>query len=292
MRKTSLKQKVLALIALCKLRITFTVCITSAIGYFLTPASFRWGALLAIGGLFLTACASAAINQIQEANTDAKMLRTKGRPIPAGILSKQTAIVTATLLLISGSVLLQVFGNFVALILSWITLLWYNVLYTPLKRKTAFAVIPGSIIGALPPMIGWAIGNGSISDPQIIVLSLFMFFWQIPHFWLLMLHYSEDYQRAGFPVITKTYSINQVKNITFVWILATAISGLILPLYGLVQSAVIIGMFFISSLLLILLFIRWLFKKYQKPSFIKYFSLINIYLLIILGSLSIHILIN
>ena len=66
-------------------------------------------------------------------------------------------------------------------------LIWYNGIYTPLKRKTAFAVVPGSVIGAIPPMVGYVAAGGSALDPQILAFAFFMFMWQIPHFWLLIM---------------------------------------------------------------------------------------------------------
>ncbi|RPI68985.1 MAG: hypothetical protein EHM47_13890, partial [Ignavibacteriales bacterium] len=109
---------------------------------------------------------------------------------------------------------------------------WYNVIYTPLKKKNPLAIIPGSLVGAIPPAVGWAAAGGSIFDSGIIIISFFFFIWQIPHFWLLLLVLDKDYEKAGFPTLTKIFSHAQLARITFIWILATIVTGLIIPLFG------------------------------------------------------------
>jgi hypothetical protein len=85
--------------------------------------------------------------------------------------------------------------------------LWYNGVYTFLKRKSPFAAIPGAVIGAIPPAIGWICGKGALSfDPQILALSFFFFIWQVPHFWLLLLNFGRDYEKAGFPSLTRIFN--------------------------------------------------------------------------------------
>ena len=91
-----------------------------------------------------------------------------------------------------------------ALVLSWLTLFFYNPVYTPLKRVTAFAVIPGSMVGALPPMIGWAGAGGSLTSEIIILVAIFFFIGQIPHFWLFLLMFGDQYKLADLP------SLNQI----------------------------------------------------------------------------------
>ena len=113
---------------------------------------------------------------------------------------------------------------------------WYNWIYTPLKQKTAFAAVPGALVGAIPPALGWVAGGGTLLDPRIGGLALFFFIWQIPHFWLLLLDSSRDYESAGLPSITKIFSTEQIKRIVFIWLLSTGVSSLIIPLFGLLSS--------------------------------------------------------
>ena len=104
-------------------------------------------------------------------------------------------------------------------------------MYTPLKKVTAFAVIPGSLTGALPPLIGWAAAGGGLLDKNIILVGSFFFIGQIPHFWLLLLMFGEEYQLASMPSLNQIFSPNQIKRLTFTWILTTVASALLVVLY-------------------------------------------------------------
>ncbi len=152
-------------------------------------------------------------------------------------------------------------SGFLALQLALLALIWYNAIYTPLKKKTAFAVVPGSVIGALPPLVGWVAGGGSLADPRALIIAFFFFIWQVPHFWLLLLKYGKEYEKAGYPSLTSIYSSKQIKYTTFIWTFATAVTALMLPVFGIVNS---IG-FSIATLLvsgwLIFQFVRLLKTK-------------------------------
>jgi protoheme IX farnesyltransferase len=116
---------------------------------------------------------------------------------------------------------------------------WYNCIYTYLKKKSAFAAVPGGITGAMIPAVGWAGAGGSLLDPRLAALSLFFAFWQVPHFWLFVMRYGKEYEEAGLPSLTAIFSPVQISRIIFVWIAATAVSALILCMYLLSQPAVI-----------------------------------------------------
>jgi protoheme IX farnesyltransferase len=118
------------------------------------------------------------------------------------------------------------------LILGSLAVFWYNGVYILLKRITAFAVIPGSLVGAIPPVIGWAAAGGLYNDATILEVALFFFMWQIPHFWLMLLMFSKDYEQAGLPSLTRVFSKEQIARITTVWILAVAATGIVLAMHG------------------------------------------------------------
>lgn len=217
------------LLELTKFRITLVVTFTTATGYFLGPnAGLDMSLLLALLGTLLLAAGSAAINQVQDAKLDAKMARTKGRPIPSGRMDRATALFVAGLLSLTGMVLLASLpeqGN-LAVGLGVLALVWYNAIYTPLKRVTAFAVVPGSVIGAIPPVIGFVAAGGQPTDPYILLVAAFFFIWQIPHFWLLLLMFGEQYAEAGQPSLTTLFSRRQLVRLTAVWLLASATAGM------------------------------------------------------------------
>jgi protoheme IX farnesyltransferase len=130
----------------------------------------------------------------------------------------------------------SLYPNWIAIALGVFTVFWYNGVYTPLKRVTAFAAVPGGLVGALPPVIGWVCAGGDIFDPRIRAVAFFFFIWQIPHFWLLLMRTGEDYRRAGLPSLTSVFSREQLARVTFVWMLATAVASLVFPLFGVTRS--------------------------------------------------------
>jgi heme o synthase len=267
---------------LSKVKITIAVALTTITGYVLARGAFDSGLIIPTIGIFILACASSAINHYQEYEADKLMTRTKLRPIPSGRISANHALTFAFIMTLIGSWLIYDGSNFLGLQLGLLAMIWYNAIYTPLKRKTAFAVIPGSIIGSLPPLVGWVAGGGSLIDPNAMILAFFFFIWQVPHFWLLMLKYGEEYKKAGYPAITSIYSPQQLKNTTFVWTFATAISALMIPFFGIIKSAPgIIGLI-IASIWLIVIFTKLLLGKEQKFNPFYYFMRINYFVLAVM----------
>jgi heme o synthase len=151
-------------------------------------------------GTTLVGGAAGVLNQYVERRYDALMKRTERRPLPAGIIQPNIALLFGCILAVSGIVYLFVAANSAAGVLAVITLGVYLGLYTPMKRRTPFATVVGGIPGAIPPLIGWAVVQGSLS---IEAWSLFfiLFFWQMPHFLSLAWMYRKDYARAGYKLL-------------------------------------------------------------------------------------------
>lgn len=233
---------------LTKLRITIFVTVTTMFGFIAATNSISIEIILPSLGILLLACGSAALNHYQERKTDLLMDRTKNRPIPSGRISASSTLKLAVILILLGSILLFVGSGILALSLGLLNLFWYNAVYTPLKKVSPFAIIPGSLVGAIPPLVGWVSGGGNIIDPQIILISSFFFIWQIPHFWLLLMVLDKDYQQAGFPTLTQVFNQQQLGRITFVWIMATAITGLLLPLFQISHNQFINYSLFIAAI--------------------------------------------
>jgi protoheme IX farnesyltransferase len=270
------------LLELSKVKITVAVALTTITGYLLARGRFDEYLILPTLGIFILACGSSAINHYQERDKDALMDRTRNRPIPSGRISANATLLFAMVLTIIGSYLLYYSSGMLAMQLGLLALLWYNAIYTPLKARTAFAVIPGAVIGAIPPLVGWVAGGGSLLDARAWIMAFFFFIWQVPHFWLLMLKYGKEYEKAGYPVITNLYSEKQIKNVTFIWVLATAVSALMIPLFYLTQSWIILGGFLISSIWLIVVFSRLLLNRREAFNPMFYFMRINYFVLVII----------
>jgi len=280
------------LMELNKVRITVAVTLTTMAGYILAKNGIDTGIILPTLGIFILACGSAVLNHIQDHDKDALMTRTSKRPIPSGKISTLGASIIAVVEIITGSILLYFGSGFLALQLGLLALIWYNGIYTPLKRKTAFAVIPGSVIGAIPPLVGWVAAGGLLSDPKAIVLGLFFFMWQVPHFWLLMLKYGEEYEAAGFKSITSLISKQQVKNSTFLWTVATAVSAIMVANSGLITLVFFKVLIVIASFWLIGVFSKLILPKTKEFNPFHYFMRINYFVLIMILILSIEPLLN
>lgn len=277
----SLRQKLDLVMELTKIRITSFVTITTVFGYLCAAGGFSAEMIAPVLGILFLACGAAVINHYQERNTDSMMGRTKNRPIPSGRIAAQDALNLALFLVGTGSILLYLGSGILALGLGLLNLLWYNGIYTPLKKRNAFAIIPGSMVGAIPPAVGWVAGGGSILAPQIAIIALFFFIWQIPHFWLLLLIYGDDYRQAGFPTLTQIFNNDQLGRITFIWIASTVVIGLLIPVFGVVRSHLIN-----FGLLAAGLWLMWgAFKLLKSTKEKKYFGFafreINIFALLV-----------
>lgn len=280
-RNNNLRQTIQLLNELGKVRISIPVAFTTFTGYVISRGTIDSGFILPFLGIFFLACGASALNQVQESDIDLRMQRTTLRPIPSGRISKTNAFLVSTLYFIIGSVLLAIGPGWLTLLIGLTTFVWYNGIYTPLKKVSAFAVVPGSVVGALPPIAGWVAGGGALSDPKAWIIALFFFIGQIPHFWLLLLRLGEQYTSADLPSLTTIFTIQQIKRLTFVWIAATGVAALWLPYYSVTTSAFSAGAIMLLSVLLIIRFLPLLSVK-KLFSVGKSFVLINLYYLLIM----------
>jgi protoheme IX farnesyltransferase len=272
---------------LSKVRITLAVMLTTIAGYLLAKGRIDAGIIMPTLGIFILAAGSSALNHYQDSDRDGLMERTAKRPIPSGRISRSNVLYLSLLLSFVGSAMLYFSSGFEGLQLGLLALIWYNGIYTPMKRRSAFAVIPGSVIGAIPPVVGWVAGGGALIDSKVLMLAFFFFIWQVPHFWLLMLKYGDEYVKAGYPSITQKYNEQQIKVLTFVWVVATAISALLLPLYGLIHSVYIVIAIIAAALWITAVFAGLLLRSGSAINPFYYFMRINYFVLLVIFSLSI-----
>ena len=269
-----------SVIKLMKLKVSVAVTFTAIAGFIIFSHSIGLDIIYLIAGVLLFASGSSALNQVQEATYDAMMPRTNMRPIPTGLLTKNQAFILSVLFILAGSFFLYVAYGTIPMLLGLFNVLWYNGIYTPLKRITAFAVVPGSLVGAVPAYIGWTAAGGSIYDTTILFVGLFLFIWQVPHFWLLMLKYGEEYKQAGFKTVTGTFHAMTLPKIIFAWVLSTSFSSLIVPLFLDTLSLWFFLLIFILNIGFISLFIQMAFKPEQPISFKRSFIGINVYMMV------------
>ncbi|MEE4287096.1 MAG: protoheme IX farnesyltransferase [Mariniphaga sp.] len=276
-----MKQFLKFIFELGKVRISFPVALSALAGYVLYSGKIDKQGLLLLVGVFLMSCGSGALNHWQERKTDALMPRTKKRPIPSGKISHSMGLMVVLGYTIAGSLILIISNPIVALVLSWTTLASYNLIYTPLKKVTAFAVIPGSLVGALPPMIGWAAAGGNILAEPIIIVASFFFIGQIPHFWLLLLLFGDQYKLAGLQSLTDIFTELQIKRITYTWVLTTIASAL-LVLYFVIVHPVILVLLLIYIFYLLFTLTRDVFFRENFKVLPAFYKLNFLYLFMML----------
>jgi protoheme IX farnesyltransferase len=216
------------LFTLTRFPVSLAVTFTAFAAMVVSSGEVTLSSLLPVAGIFLLASGASAFNQYQEWPYDEKMERTRRRPVPSRRISTAEALRIASLSIIGGMLVLLYYAPAVCFFLGLGNLLWYNGLYTYLKRKTAFAVVPGALTGVIPVLMGWAAGGGSLLDPVALFLSFFIFLWQMPHFWMLTLKYGDEYRQAGFPVLTDYFSEKQVKGIVMAWMTASSFASAML----------------------------------------------------------------
>jgi protoheme IX farnesyltransferase len=210
-------------VELLKPRVMFLVVFTALVGLVAAPGSMH--PILAIAALACIAVgagASGALNMWYDADIDARMARTAGRPLPQGRITPGEALAFSSVLSIGSVLCLGVMANWVAAALLAGTIAFYVLVYTMwLKRSTPQNIVIGGAAGAVPPMIGWAAATGTVSL-ESFVMFLIIFIWTPPHFWALALVRSKDYERAGVPMLPVTHGPDETRRQILIYSLILA----------------------------------------------------------------------
>lgn len=187
---------------LIKARLTFLVVLTTLVGFYLgSPNHVDYLLMLhAVLGTALVASGAAALNQLLEREYDAKMRRTKDRPLPSGRLQPTTVMVFGGVCACAGLLDLALAVNLTTSVIGAISLLSYLFIYTPLKRMTWLNTAVGAVPGALPPLMGWTAARGELSLAGWALFAI-LAFWQLPHFLAIAWMYREEYEKAGFKML-------------------------------------------------------------------------------------------
>ena len=192
---------------LCKPRVVVLIVFTAVVGMFLAvPGWPPWNALLAgTLGIGLAASSAAAINHLLDHRIDARMNRTKRRPLASGKLTEGKVMIFAIILGILAMATLVIWVNSLTAMLTFLSLIGYAVVYTAwLKRATPQNIVIGGAAGAAPPILGWTAVTGTL-DPQALLLFLIIFVWTPPHFWALAIYRKEEYALVDIPMLPVTH---------------------------------------------------------------------------------------
>ena len=237
--------------ALTKPRVTLLAVFCAVIGMFLaTPGMVPWRVLFAgTTGIALLAGAAFAINCLIEQEIDAKMARTRARPLPRGELTSLQTVVFAGVIGSIGMFLLYRYVNALTMWLTFGTFVGYAVIYTVvLKPATPQNIVIGGLSGAMPPLLGWTAVTGEVA-PEALLLVMIIYAWTPPHFWALALYRTEDFARAGLPMLPVTHGQKFTRLHVLLYTLVLIASTLLPFAYGmsgwiyLAAALVLDGMF-------------------------------------------------
>lgn len=225
------------LASLLKIRLSLFIALSALLGFVLHAASLNRAAFFTFASVFSLAGGAAIINNVQDRRLDRRSTRTRHRPLAAQTVSVRTALALGLALISAGASglwltaanVLPAFGGLLAVLL-------YNGLYTPLKRQTLLALIPGTACGMLPPWLGWLSAGGSQLAPDLILIMVILGIWQLPHFWLLFIYHAQDYQQLQIPSLAGCFPSRQGQRVLCCWISSFAVLTLLMPLFAMVSS--------------------------------------------------------
>jgi protoheme IX farnesyltransferase len=271
-----------AVIELTKPRIVMLSCLSSLAGVLAAGRSAPWLALMA--GVWLTAAGACALNQFQERASDLLMKRTSGRPIPTGRLSAAAALTISLSLLASGLAILWIGCGPAACLFAAGGAFWYNGVYTPLKSRSAFSAVIGAVTGAASPAIGWAATGRPLADPALFALCFFFLIWQVPHSWLLSMRLSAEYEGAGFPTPLSLFGPARSERVLFCWMAVTALTSLLLPLYGVVSAPLAVALLAAGAAWTTFVSARLLAAGSEHASMRRAFGVVNSLALVVMAA--------
>ena len=218
-------------------------------------------ALFATAGIWLVAAAAAAFNCLVEEKIDARMARTAWRPTAKGELTHTQTLLFSGGLCALGSGLLHVFVNPLTMWLTFATFVGYAVVYTVLlKPLTPQNIVIGGASGAMPPVLGWAAMRGEVG-PEALMMCLIIFLWTPPHFWALALYRTEDYRRAGLPMLPVTHGGESTRLQVLLYTLVLFAATLLPFVYGMSG-----GLYLAAAVALGAMFIRYAWRLWRSYS--------------------------
>ncbi len=272
------------IITLTRFPVSLAVTFSAFAAMVLADGGLSKTMLWPVSAIFLLASGASAFNQYQEWPYDERMERTRRRPIPSRRISPAEGLRIAMIGIVAGLVILMYQTNWNCFVLGVINLIWYNGVYTWLKKKTAFAVVPGALTGVIPVMMGWSAMNDAFLSPPAIFLAFFIFIWQMPHFWMLTLKYGHEYRNAGFPVLNDLVSEMSIKLIVMIWMVAASGASIMLVFFRILQIPVIGYFIMLFNIPLLLVTAYQLFLA-SPIRFRMIFILANLFMMVVLLSL-------
>lgn len=270
------------LLELIKFRVTAAVALTAAFGFLLVRPGLSLDFVGVFLALWLQAAGGACLNHWQEQDTDALMERTRNRPLPGGRVRSGFVLALGAGLLLAGSLLFALRWGWPPMLAGLGSFASYNLLYTPMKRRSHLAVLPGSLSGALPPVAGWLAAGGTLDQPLIWFVAAFLFIWQFPHFWILLLLLGEEYHRAGLRTLASHLGAAQLRRLSRNWVFLLVLAGcsFTAPRFGLGTRELVLLL--AGSLALLVIGAVIMDRPQPRPRLRRLFLCVNVYALLVL----------
>jgi protoheme IX farnesyltransferase len=208
----------IAHLRLAKIPLCLLVAGSGLFGFFLAAGGVDWRVVPICGGIFMLAAGAVSLNGLQEIHVDTLLRRTSGRPLASGVMSRTAGLRQSQFLLAGGFLLFLVsFPTLGPAVAGCIAVIVYNGVYTPLKYRTIWAIIPGALCGAIPPYIGWLAAGGEPVSALIGAATMLLALWQIPHFLLIMLKHKADYRSSVLPSFIDCAPDSSLRLLIVVW---------------------------------------------------------------------------
>lgn len=238
--------------------------------------------LITLLGILFLASGSSALNQYQERHIDAQMPRTSNRPLPSGRMGTRLVLTFIAVTILLGLTLLAQLGTELV-VLGVLAVIFYNGLYTLWwKKHWAFAAVPGAIPGALPIYMGYVAATGRLAEPAGIFLFFTLFFWQMPHFWVLALRYKEDYAQGGIPTLPVARGAGVTVSQIVSWCLAYVGLMLVAPYFLGVKTLYLVVALIVSAK--VLWELRAFARAPESRSWLHFFLWVNFSLILYLAA--------
>ncbi|HKJ66182.1 MAG TPA: UbiA family prenyltransferase [Desulfopila sp.] len=281
-----MKHPLLALVArlrlsveIAKVPLCLLVGISALFGNIFAAGKVEAGAYYTFASVFMLACGGASLNSWQERFDDSLMVRTRKRPLVLGSVSTAHGLLQSALLVTAGLAGLLMLANSPAFWAGLIGITSYNVIYTRLKAFSLWAILPGAFCGAIPPCIGWLAADGKVFSSGLSLLMALLFFWQIPHFLLIILRYQHDYASGIAPNLLNRLSERRLQRIFLPWITALALTMITFTVLLTETGVALRSCMVVNAALLVAVFGQQLLLK-PHPDYNILFHLMNISLLL------------
>jgi protoheme IX farnesyltransferase len=282
-RARGLREAAWAYFSLTKPRIIVLLLVTTIPAMVLARGGWPsvWLMLVTVAGGAIVAGGANAMNCYFDRDIDGLMLRTRGRPLPAGQIEPERAAVFGIVLAAVGFLMLQVFVNLLAACLTLGAFAFYVVVYTLLlKRTTPLNIVIGGAAGAMPPVVGWAAVTGSVEAPALVLFAIVVL-WTPPHFWALALNYNSDYQRAGVPMLPVVLGPEETRRQILLHTIALVAVTLILPASGATGVIYLTAALVLGALFLVYVLRLWRGSPGKAASALFRYSIVYLALLFV-----------